>query len=617
MSRTRHFLFALVTFSLVGCNCNCGGPTRNDGGPSDGGTGGSGEGVDAGDGTITIHVPPGSFNLDGGSTDGGGDEQGSGVKLNPNGFIVLNSGSTEFYFMWIANNSEGWVSKYDTRTGKEVGRYWSVVPRDCYSALGLPKGLPCAGARDNQLRGNASNQPSRTALDLNGDVWVANRAPGIQGSVTKIANDATGCIDRNANGMIETSKDLNNDGQIAGAEMITPTDWANPLQYDECVVFSTPVGPPAGAEVAVRALAVSQGGIESSSGYVWAGVYRDRTIHKLDSSNGQPVAVNATGNLSITLDFGPYGAIVDSKQRLWVVYPGAAWLALVDTATGALVNDQIKPPAGTACGAYALGIDGKDRVWLAGFSAGSVACRYDHATTTWTRFDFSGAVSQISTSLGRGRGIAADDKGNVYMSADVNSSGAVAQLIRFDAETGVIGKFGTADFIDATNAVTNTSVGVGIDGDGHPWVNNSSGNVMKIDKVTGTITRTAQQPAGLYTYSDFTGYQLRKFTAPRGSYRRDFKGCGPEAQWRQVIWDADVPVNTSVQVYVRVANQVADLPTAPRFGPFTTPPADLIGAMVPKAQHLRVEFVLSSTDGMTTPVLKSFRIVSACAGTIN
>ena len=140
---------------------------------------------------------------------------------------------------------------------------------------------------------------------------------------------------------------------------------------------------------------------------------------------------------------------------------------------------------------------------------------------------------------------------------------------------------------------------------------------MKIDKVTGAITRTAQQPGGLYTYSDFTGYQLRKFTAPRGTYLKDFKSCGPDAQWRQVIWDADVPANTMVQVYVRVANTMADLPTATRHGPFTTSPADLIAALVPKGQFMRVEFVLSSTDGMTTPVLKSFRIVSSCSGIIN
>lgn len=631
---SRHSLFlAFVVFTLAGCQCQCsstieigkdggnGGGTNHDGGGGGsvgGGAGGGGGGAfDGGDGTTTTIIPPGGFNLDGGSTDGGLSEHGTGVKLDPNGFVVLNSGSTEFYFMWIANNSSNWVSKYDTRTGKEVGRYWSVFPRDCYSAPGMPKGVPCAGGRPNGLRGDNGNNPSRTAIDINGDVWVANRAIGIVGGVTKIANDLSDCIDRNGNGKIDTTFDTNGDGEISPSEMITPTNWDDPLQYDECVLFSTPLGTNGAGDVAIRAIAISQGSIESANGYVWAGNYHEKKFYKLDSTNGQPVEVNATGAMTVDLSWGMYGAIVDGKGRLWTVYPGAAWLAMIDTTTGLLISDQIKPPAGTTCGAYALGIDGKDRVWLPGFSAGAYACRYDHATTTWTSFNFTAAQSQISTSFGNGRGIAADDKGNVYMSAYLLGGGVVSQLIRFDAETGAIVKYGNADFIDATDANTSNSIGVGLDGDGQPWINNSSGNAMKIDNITGGVTRTKQQAAGLYTYSDFTGYQLRKFTAPRGTYYKEFKGCGIDSEWRQVIWDADVPTNTTLQVYVRVADLASDLPTAMRYGPFTTSPADLLAAMVPKGLFMRLEFVLSSTDGQTTPVLKSYRVVWACGGAIN
>jgi hypothetical protein len=631
---------AFVIGSLSGCQCNCantveggvgggkgggsgktdGGTGGGDGGSIGGGTGGSGGGFtifDAGDGTTTNIVPPGSFNLDGGSADGGPGEQGTGVKVDPNGFIVLNTGSNEFYFMWIANNDHNWVSKFDTRTGKEVGRYWSVINRDCYSAPGMPKGQPCPGARPNGLRGDNGNNPSRTALDLNGDVWIANRAIGIQGSVTKIANAQQDCIDRNGNGKIDTSTDLNADGEITGAEMITPTDWDDPLQYDECVLFSTPLGTNAAGDVAIRALAVSIGDIESNNGFIWAGNYHDKQFHKLDALSGQPLAVNSTGAMTIDLSWGMYGAIVDSKGRLWAVYPGAAWLARIDTVTGTLVSDMVKPPAGLVCGSYALGIDGKDRVWLPGLSAGAVACRYDPATDTWTSFSFATAMSQINTPFGSGRGIAADDKGNIYMSAYLLNGALASQLIRFDAETGVVKKYGNFDFIDATDANTSNSIGVGIDGDGQPWINNSSGNAMRIDNITGGITRTKQQPGGLYTYSDFTGYQLRKFTAPRGTYYKDFKGCATDSEWRKVIWDADVPPNTQVQVYVRVANTAADLPMAMRYGPFTTSPADLAAANVPKGLYFRVEFVLSSSDGKATPVLKSFRIVWACGGVIN
>src|SRR5207302_10064581 len=127
------------------------------------------------------------------------------------GNVTLNTGTLEFHFMWIANSSQGTVSKYDTRTGKEVGRYYSVVPKDCSNSLGPP----CDSGKITSLRGNAGNSPSRTAIDLYGDMWVANRYPGGQGSVTKIANDESSCIDRNKDGKIRTSKDLNGDGQIS------------------------------------------------------------------------------------------------------------------------------------------------------------------------------------------------------------------------------------------------------------------------------------------------------------------------------------------------------------------------------------------------------------------
>ena len=65
--------------------------------------------------------------------------------------------------------------------------------------------------------------------------------------------------------------------------MITPTDWANPLQYDECVVFSTPIGTSGLTSRFARSRS-RLGGIESTNGYVWAGVYRDKAMHKLDTS---------------------------------------------------------------------------------------------------------------------------------------------------------------------------------------------------------------------------------------------------------------------------------------------------------------------------------------------
>jgi hypothetical protein len=615
-------LVALALATMAGCTCNQS-LTVGGGGGKDGGTSSTLDGgnvidvppFDAGDGVSVFGVPTGGFQQEPGGGISGG--VGDGVVVDPAGNLVLSSAEVQLHFAWIANSAAGTVSKYDTKTGKEVGRYHAVIPID-------------SDKNPVAMRGNQGNSPSRTAVDLFGDVWVANRAPGsVPGSVTKISNSEFGCVDRNGNGKIDTSRDLNGDGMIdtnpANGEFIVPTDWSDPTQYDECILFSTPVG--TGSDVKARAIAISVG-FEGSAGDVWVGLYGDRSFIKLNAADGKQVPVNASGAMSVPMSWGPYGAAIDSKQRLWTVYPGVARLALIDTKTGTLVTDTLQSSVST--GAYAMGVDGKDRVWLAGWD-GAYATRYDHgpgllATPgSWTKFSFAGITCDKGTPFGIGRGIAADDQGVVFMSAYSAAGILAAQVIAFDAETGQVRPFappgGPVSCVDATSGSpsTNHSIGVGIDSDGHPWVNNYSGNAIRVHRTTGEVLRTAQQGAGLYTYSDFTGYQLRKFTAPRGTYRKDFESCGPLAQWQEVSWSAATLPNTAIQLFVKVADELGELnnPALPKYGPFTTSPVDLVAAGVPRGKYFRVEFVLTSSDAQTSPVLKGYSIKSACQADIN
>jgi hypothetical protein len=562
-----------------------------------------------------VGVGPGGFQLDGGGLSGG-----TNVEIDPNGHIILGTGNAELTFAWLANNDQGTVSKFDTRTGKEVARYFAVVPVD-----GLPSTDGGVG-NPNGLRGNASNNPSRTAVDLFGDVWIANRAVNTRGSVTKIASTLPGCRERNGIAGIQTSQDLNGDGTIStnagDGEMIIPTNWDDPAQYDECALLSTPLGTPDAGLVKARALAISQGA-QGTAGDIWVGLHDTNSIVKLSSATGQQVPVSSTAQ-SLTLPFGPYGAAVDSQQRLWVVSSNLnqARLALIDTRTGTLVRSDITP--GVPSGAYGIAVDGKDRVWLAGWTSLKVF-RYTHpagvGTTlgTWSDFNLSLAVSQVNTRMRRPRGIAADDQGFVWVTSDLSDANfSASQLIALNGDTGEFKRFnvpgvGLVDFIDATATGTSEAVGVALDTNNQPWVSNRTGNAIRVHRDTGVVLRTAQQAPGLYTYSDFTGYQLRRFTAPRGSYSQRFSGCGPGTQWRQLIWDALVPTGTGLEAYVTVADQVGDLSDpARRKGPFTSQPANLPAAGVPSGQYLRVEFILSSADRQSTPVLKSFDLNYLC-----
>ena len=80
----------------------------------------------------------------------------------------------------------------------------------------FPYGLPPKIIFDNKT------------VDLEGNCWVGNRAAG---TVTKIGlYEAGNWIDRNEDGICQTSQDTNADGDIAGDELL-------PWGEDECVLY--------------------------------------------------------------------------------------------------------------------------------------------------------------------------------------------------------------------------------------------------------------------------------------------------------------------------------------------------------------------------------------------
>ena len=112
--------------------------------------------------------------------------------------ITLDGFSAPKPYMYIAQTEEGRILKVDTVTGKQLARYPSVRLADC------PTCNP----------DTATWAPSRIIIDFDGDMYTANRAFNVQGAVTKIAGSDAGCIDRDGNGVIDTSSDVNNDGIV-------------------------------------------------------------------------------------------------------------------------------------------------------------------------------------------------------------------------------------------------------------------------------------------------------------------------------------------------------------------------------------------------------------------
>ena len=176
---------AIATLTVAACH-NQAPPAASEAGSGEAGIVLDGTSVDDGD---DAHEADSGDKLDvgtGNATESGGDCMGGGGAVGENTFSII----------WIANTPEGTVSKIDTATGTELGRYYT-------------------GPTDGD------DDPSRTSVNLEGDAAVSNRGGGI----VKFASADARCIDRNANGMIETS---------TGAGNVLP------FGDDECMLWHKP-----------------------------------------------------------------------------------------------------------------------------------------------------------------------------------------------------------------------------------------------------------------------------------------------------------------------------------------------------------------------------------------
>lgn len=515
------------------------------------------------------------------------DDNSEGLRENERNGLELVDSESNFDFIWVANSEEGTVSKINTQTGQEAARYVSALRVNPQT---MPSSLERCDSNSNNPGGNC---PSRTAVALNGDVWVANRAFRYQGSVTKIAH--RDCVDRNGNGSIETSSDANGNGVI---DMNNPQEFLG--EADECILFTVPVG---GVQSIPRALAIDPFAPVRGVGSVWVGAWSEQRYYQLDASNG---------NLIRTVDVphNPYGAIMDRFGILWSIDLGSSninvgpprGLVKIISQSGE-VGGPFRVRSTSRCeGGYGITIDGADNVWIGGFACESVF-RYTPSSDSWLTVQMPGGT-------GYTRGIAADRDGWIYVgsSNNINTGDVVGHITRFRQEDG-----SQLQVFDFSNRGAGT-IGVGLDNQGRVWgINNSTGNATRLDPSTG---QTQHFPVGVgpYTYSDFSGFTLRNFTAPQGTFRRLFRGCPQKdfAMWRDITWEADTPPGTSVFVRVKTGMTLDDLVTAPYLGPWDESPADLAASGVPNGRFLEVEVTLTTDTPGITPTLWDLDVTWTC-----
>ena len=381
------------------------------------------------------------------------DTTGGGPKLDMGEPVCPpDTQATTFDFIWIANTSQGTVSKINTMTGIEVGRYLTG---------------PNAGAAE----------PSRTSVNQYGDVAVSNRTIG---STAKIAALESKCIDKNANGQIDTS---------TGPNDIKP--WGQ----DECVLWYTAFPLANGYSGGVRPTAwegVAQDPVtcETPVPRLWV-AYKDaqNTAHfvRLKGDTGEVLDDVLRPNWSAN-SFGPYGGAVNSAGDLYAVgYDNEAAVRI--DATTLAITELGQSPGNFK---YGMGIDFNGNMWVGSFSGPHHMYFYDAQAAKWE------GIGNGGNNGGGALGVQIDQAGRVWGAAN-----GPCRLIEADVMT--------KQFLKTDIVLPGCSQpwGVSIDNEGYVWVVDKANKAYKVDPDTYEIKLIVTGLINPYTYSDMTGQGLQ------------------------------------------------------------------------------------------------------------
>jgi hypothetical protein len=360
-------------------------------------------------------------------------------------------GDPDFSIIWIANTGQGTVSKIDTVNANELARYRT---------------------------GPGNPDPSRTSVNLRGDVAVANRA----GGVTKIAARLDSCVDSNQNGIIDTS--------------LGPND-IRPWGEDECVLWYHPMSFPQGLDSnqgGPRGIAWDGGQTSDcfATAKVWVG-WRDQPsnnvkIRRIDGITGQTDDEVTAPDWQCNWGHGTYGAAADQSGAFWGLGTRAN-LVYVHPQTL-----QVERYQGPDVVLYGIALDADGVPWLGGWDGH--LWRFDLGAKTFQ--DMGGGFTSS-----RLRGLAIDKEGHAWIAGN-----SPCALIQYDTKANTIINGGIA------LPGCGEPVGVSIDRYEQVWVvDREADRAYRVDPDTYQ-TVTVDGLVDPYTYSDMTGQGLSLVVNP-------------------------------------------------------------------------------------------------------
>ncbi|WP_404364442.1 hypothetical protein [Marinobacter sp.] len=469
-----------------------------------------------------------------------------------------------FPVLWIANAGEDTVSRIDTDNDCETARYETWFDAGITGAFGGPA-------------------PSRTAVDGDGNVFVANRHFDNKNvSVLKILLE--GGIDRNGNGVIDTSSDTNGDCVIQPGEMIPLVDTNgngvledNELA-DERVAFVEQI--PNTQGLLGRSLCLD------NEGDIWVGTYFSGAYYELNPGNG------TVQNGPISTGTSNYGCVIDGDGILFGASLGSQ-MPIIDTNTHTLLGVRTH---GSDYGIAA----GNGKVYKA--SAGSPYLIYDPNSGAGEPDGdpVTGTFSTPAVFASSSLGIGVDGNGDVVQGNTI--------IRKYDGDTDTL--------IWATSNPSGTGATRGIiaDSNNNIWaVNLSANNVTKFRGTDGQFLNTVPVGNGPYTYSDATGIGFQ-IANPTGTFIRVVDSGTPDTDWDQIRWNTEpqgsIPVGASITVEARSANTVADL----SFEVYT-PVSNGVAGIGLMGQFIQLRAVLMPNTDQDSPILSDI-IVSSVSGQV-
>lgn len=490
--------------------------------------------------------------------------------------LQLDTEGTTFPVAWIANAGEDTVSKFDTIANKEVARY-----RTWFGPAGQP------GFFNHFNNAYSGAAPSRTSVDIDGNAYVANRhfSQGTDNGAVVLKILAEGFVDRNGNGVMDTSEDSNNDGIIDDSEMMPLADTNgngiiddSEIQ-DERIAWATRV--PDGIAAPLRPTGrLGRAMCIGTDGNLWVGLFNDRTYYKINSADGSTI----TGPVSTTPSAGepnagswtPYGCLISAN--------GTLWSASLSGILGKITNTQSDTGPYTVSSFssnfnYGIGL-GNGKVYL-----GSSNEQFDPGTNTF---------SPIPNMSVGSSGIVVDGAGNIIAGNFSVQKVAPDGTLLWTAPLQAGGAFSVGIQVDSNNDVLQIGF--------------SSNRVHKYRSSDGAPLGVFPVGNVPYTYSDATGLVARNVTSPTGTWTVVYDSGSGGTAWDNINWNDQLPTDTSVQVSYRVADTQAGL------GALAYQPTTKGGALASSGRYIQVRTRLNGNEAGDSPVLFDLTIAAVDAG---